>query len=579
MELPKQPGSLAPKWNIESEKLGLWGNAGVIAMVLLHFIRQRIGRSVLPGVEGFNTKLLQNLSRSKTADFMDAGKSKPQQQEKEKEMSDTVTASGTKPPEKSLREFKEVSIHRHGDRIVIPEGMSYKDARDWLEKQELAEEKKVAILDVIQCYPLDGIVSLMIALRQIYGFATLQNTPMGFFGERPPMLIQVPLANGKFETAVMGRIAIPKWEGGFIETVIPMAAELIIRGEIKRKFEPEVKRLIMMAREISNNSSIYKGQACRIDLAFMRGEDDEGARSFEPINDAPKFMDVANLDENSLILNPVTEFELRANIYTIIEQTEACIKNGIPLKHGALFMGTFGTGKTLTASVIAKKCIRNGWTFLYLKDARDLANALRLAQLYAPSVVFAEDIDQVTDGERDADLNELLNTMDGVDTKGKPIVTILTTNNPEAIEPAFLRAGRIDTVISMDAPDAATSKRFIERFARDDDNHSLLAAGTDLAEAGEELAGFVPAFIAEAVQKAKRFALHREGSDIRGKLTGTDIALAAKALKKHAAMVNRPKDLTDEEILARNARQQWEYWRSGKITTGKAPGKTTAETA
>ena len=242
---------------------------------------------------------------------------------------------------------------------------------------------------------------------------------------------------------------------------------------------------------------------------------------------------------------------MKANIYTLIEQTEACRKNKIPLKHGCLLMGPFGTGKTLCASVTAAKCVRNHWTFIYLKNCKHLAHALRMAQLYAPAVVFTEDIDQAVSGERDDALNEILNTIDGVDTKKAPIITILTTNNPLKIEPAFMRAGRIDTVISFDAPDAKTAIRFIHMYAKDVHGDSLLAADQDLTEAGAAMGGFVPAFIAESVQKAKRFAIHREGGDIMGKLMAEDLVLAGQALRKHTEMVNRKPDPTKEELVAK----------------------------
>lgn len=460
--------------------------------------------------------------------------------------------------------FKDVRVSREGTKIIIPEGMDYAEARTWLTRQEEAEEKQVAIHDRIPCYPLDGIVSLMLALKQVYGFASLESTRT-FFGDRPPLLVQVPLGNNKFETAPIGRIAIPKWEGGYIETIVQREAALIISGSIKRKFEGEVKQIIALTRDLLKEHSIYKGRAVMIDLQFMADEQ----RGFHPVEDAPKFMEVEGIDEAGLILNDVTKFELDANIFTLIERTQACLENGIPLKHGCLLMGPYGTGKTLTARVMAKKCVVNGWTFIYLKNTAHLANALRIAQLYAPAVVFSEDVDQVVTGNRDGALNEILNTLDGVDTKDKPIITILTTNNAGAIEPAFLRAGRIDTVIQMDAPDAKTAVRFVERFARDDEGRSLLVSDTNLDEAGKELAGYVPAFISEAVQKAKRFAIHREGASILGKLSGGDIALAAKALKKHVAMVNRKPDATDEQIVAaalraiRSYEEDGEVWREG----------------
>jgi ATP-dependent 26S proteasome regulatory subunit len=114
-----------------------------------------------------------------------------------------------------------------------------------------------------------------------------------------------------------------------------------------------------------------------------------------------------------------------------------------------------------------------------------------------------------------------------------------------------MRAGRIDTVVSFDAPDAKTSVRFIHMYARDIDGESLLAPGQDLTEAGVAMSGFVPAFIAESVQKAKRFAIHREGPEIKGRLVAEDLVLAGQALRKHMDMVNRKPDPTKEELVAK----------------------------
>jgi len=81
----------------------------------------------------------------------------------------------------------------------------------------------------------------------------------------------------------------------------------------------------------------------------------------------------------------------------------------------------------------------------------------------------------------------------------------------------------------------------------------------NLSDAGKELAGFVPSFIAEAVQKAKRFAIHREGNEIMGKVTANDLVLAAKALKKHIAMVEKERKPTAEELLGESVRRIYQY--------------------
>jgi SpoVK/Ycf46/Vps4 family AAA+-type ATPase len=268
---------------------------------------------------------------------------------------------------------------------------------------------------------------------------------------------------------------------------------------------------------------------------------------FHPINDAPKFMDVSEVNESGLILNRSTMRDLEANVFMLIEQTEACRKNGIGLKYGLLLAGKYGTGKTLTARVMASKAVRNGWTYIYLKTGTRIATALKLAEHYAPAVVFTEDIDDIVCGERNQHLNEILNVMDGVDTKDKPIITIVTTNHPEKINKACLRPGRIDKVIRYHEPDAETAARFVQMYAKDDDDKSLLSDDVDLVKVGEAMAGFVPAFIAESVQMAKRFAMCRNHADIGTGVTTDDLLDAAAQAKDQIAMMNRNDDATYEE--------------------------------
>jgi transitional endoplasmic reticulum ATPase len=201
-----------------------------------------------------------------------------------------VSVGGKEIPKKSTRDFKSVPITKEGNKILIPDGMSYAEARTWLSRQEEAEEKTVNFRDELSCYPLDGIIAMMYALRDRYGFAELQDTP-GFFGPQPPLLVQVELADGTFETAPLGRIATPKWEGGHMDLGVGREAKLVISGTVKRKNEAEIKEIITHARESLKENSIYKGQAITVDLAWM----DEG--NFHPMNNAPKFMKVKDLDE------------------------------------------------------------------------------------------------------------------------------------------------------------------------------------------------------------------------------------------------------------------------------------------
>lgn len=450
--------------------------------------------------------------------------------------------------------FKDVSVRREGTQIIIPAGMTYPEARLWISRQEEAEEKNVAISASIPCFPLDGVIALKRAMTEIYGFTAYADTPT-FFGPKPPVMVQVKLSDGQYETAPIGRIQPPMYEGGFLNAHCTEMA-LSVSGEVKKKFEPQVKQVLDLTSRYLREQSIYRGRAFILDLAWMEGEDSMVSDRFNPVTHAPQFMDVSDVDENGLILNQETMFALTSNIFTLIEQSEACKQNGIPLKHGCILVGPYGTGKTLTARVTASKAVRNHWTFLYLKTPDRIAHTLKMAEMYAPAVVFTEDIDHVVGEDRDDDVNVILNTLDGVDTKDKPIITILTTNDVDSINAAFLRPGRMDTIVRFLEPDAEAALKFVQLYGRDDDGRSLIAPLTDgeKAEVGAALAGYVPAFIAEAVQKAKRLAIYECGTNIEGKVTGAHLVGAAGVLRSHKKLMEREDETSDNDRVAEAVR-------------------------
>jgi SpoVK/Ycf46/Vps4 family AAA+-type ATPase len=441
--------------------------------------------------------------------------------------------SGTTTTEK--KEFKNVIVVREGDKIILPDGMEYPEARKWIERAEVAEETVVEISDTIPCFPLDGIVALSRAFTEKYGFTDV-TAKTGWWGmKEPPTMIQVQCADGSFETAPLSRIAPPKWEGGYLEPYL-FGPQLNVSGKVKRKFESEVKGIISLTRKMLKERSIYKGQAIKVDLKWW----DEEKKKFDAVSDAPTFMETAGAE---IILNRSTEFDLETSIYMLAEQSEACKANGISLKHGALLKGPYGTGKTLTSKIMAKKGTDNGWTFIYLRHADQLSNGLKLAKMYAPSIVFAEDVDTVV-GKRDKDMNELLNLLDGVDTKDAPIMVILTTNSAETIDPSFLRAGRIDTVVDFGYPEPETAMRFVQMYGG-----KCISSTADMKQVGEALKGLVPAFLKEAVQKAKRAAIFRTGkSDIVNEISTQELLDAAQSVRNHIKMMD-PKGKTTEQMV------------------------------
>lgn len=183
-----------------------------------------------------------------------------------------------------------------------------------------------------------------------------------------------------------------------------------------------------------------------------------------------------------------------------------------------------------------------------MKEPTLLAETLRMVKIIDRScngvIVFVEDIDQVTRGERDNALQDILNTLDGGDTKDMNVITLFTTNHIELIEPTFLRGKRIGSVITMDCLDKETALRFIQESFKESEGYRLgeLSSSLDLIEEME----IAPAFMAEIVESIKSKLIFSEDNTV------TDEILKG-AVKAYDRQVNlsRKKDMsitTEKEL-------------------------------
>lgn len=126
-------------------------------------------------------------------------------------------------------------------------------------------------------------------------------------------------------------------------------------------------------------------------------------------------------------------------------------------------------------------------------------------------IVFVEDIDQVTKGERNAQLQDILNTLDGGDTKGMNVIALFTTNHLELIDPTFLRGKRIGTIISMPYLDALTAEKYIEHFCKEVKLIGNFAPVYKLIEDSK----IAPAFMAEIIENVKSNMVMRDENIIK----------------------------------------------------------------
>ncbi|WP_152009072.1 AAA family ATPase [Hoeflea sp. EC-HK425] len=149
---------------------------------------------------------------------------------------------------------------------------------------------------------------------------------------------------------------------------------------------------------------------------------------------------------------------------------------------GALISGPPGTGKTLFAEALARSCglpivatSAAQWQATgYLNDLlKAMRECFREAQSKGTALLFIDELDAIGsraindsqhgDYKRQV-INALLEILDGFERR-TGVVVIGATNNPQNIDTALLRPGRLDRHFQIPLPDATERQRIFEFHA------------------------------------------------------------------------------------------------------------------
>jgi hypothetical protein len=392
----------------------------------------------------------------------------------------------------------------------------------------------------ILCFRSDGCYQLNRSIEMIYGVSQGKgdDKPSGG-GESNLETLDIKLADGTRLKVPYGKIALPEaGEGANIEISYDKAAnKLHVTGSCEFQWASMIDEIVEQTRLFLNTESIYKSQAIELNSDFE-----------------PNIIDLSNIDDEFMVLSETTKQEMKPFDSRILHP-EKCVAMGIPLKLGVLLEGPYGTGKTLFAFKAAKKAIGNNWTFIYLKDPKLLATTLKLSKTLDKSgngiIVFVEDIDQVTTGDRDKAMQDILNTLDGGDTKGMNVISMFTTNHLEKINPTFLRGKRIGSIISMGPLTANTAMEYIhytfkDTYHLDEDGMAVVCQKIEEYE-------IVPAFMAEICEKVKSDMIFEEPDT---PIQAIHIEVSLKAYLKQVGLSRTHKaDESDNDLLARSLRK------------------------
>ena len=224
-----------------------------------------------------------------------------------------------------------------------------------------------------------------------------------------------------------------------------------------------------------------------------------------------------------------------------IRDREMLKAEGLSIKRGLLLSGPPGDGKS-TAIECFVNSIAGEASIIIVEAVEHIRAVYHLAQMLAPTVVILEDLDLMTKSRqnpyasvaKDDVTGELLQVLSGGSAYGD-IVTIATTNHPEAIDEALAkRAGRFDAHVRMGYPSDEEKQRildlYLDRFGVNDDVTRRRLHQTLMRDLGR--LHLVPAHIEEFVKAGvKRARLARrvpEFSDFEPGIEATKSIATAK---------------------------------------------------
>ena len=224
-----------------------------------------------------------------------------------------------------------------------------------------------------------------------------------------------------------------------------------------------------------------------------------------------RFADVAGCDEEKAEMVEMVEY---------LKEPKKYSKFGARLPKGVLLIGPPGTGKTLLAKAVAGEAgvpfySISGSDFVEMfvgVGAGRVRDLFKKAKQTAPCIVFIDEIDAVGrqrgaglgggNDEREQTLNQLLVEMDGFDYNSG-ILVMAATNRSDVLDPALMRPGRFDRIITVGLPNKEGREAILKVHAR----NKVLDPSVNFKALAERTVGFSGADLENILNEAAILAV------------------------------------------------------------------------
>lgn len=208
---------------------------------------------------------------------------------------------------------------------------------------------------------------------------------------------------------------------------------------------------------------------------------------------------------------------IKLDVIDALNEKEKYAEYGLTIPNGMLLYGPPGCGKTFFAEKMAEEI---GFNFYQIKPSdiqskwvnasqENIKNLFDEARKNAPSIIFIDELDALVPNRDNSSVNhmntsavnEFLAQMNNSGDDG--VFIIGATNRPNSIDPAILRAGRLDKHVYLPPPDIEARELMFKLYLE----KRPTEIGLDYAELAKVTENYVSSDIKFLCDEASRMAL------------------------------------------------------------------------
>lgn len=205
--------------------------------------------------------------------------------------------------------------------------------------------------------------------------------------------------------------------------------------------------------------------------AYLKAQEEKPSVYIAAWDGWTRLDDIRKRSLGTLHLPNDEEMKIRDDLQQFFQSEDKYLLRGVPYYRGYLFYGLPGSGKTSLITALASEFNRDVYFMSLSSVSSDESLMRRLLAVPATAFLVLEDIDTFLKNGREKidgvtpetlSFSALLNSLDGIAAKHGRVL-FMTTNHIEKLDPALIRAGRVDVKLHFGY---ATRKQIESLFSK-----------------------------------------------------------------------------------------------------------------